>query len=45
MSGIEIFQLWLMAFVTLALFSFMYKDNPFYRIARSEEHTSELQSH
>ncbi len=33
MSGIEIFQLWLMAFVTLALFSFMYKDNPFYRIA------------
>jgi len=32
MSGIEIFQLWLMAFVTLALFSFMYKDNPFYRI-------------
>ncbi len=33
MSGIEIFQLWLMAFVTLALFSFMYKDNPFYRVA------------
>jgi len=33
MSGIEIFQLWLMAFVTLALFSFMYKDNPLYRIA------------
>ncbi|KAA3635030.1 MAG: hypothetical protein DWP97_05610 [Calditrichaeota bacterium] len=33
MTGIELFQLWLMAFVTLALFSFMYKDNPIYRIA------------
>ena len=33
MSGIEIFQIWLMAFVTLALFSFMYKDNPCYKIA------------
>lgn len=29
----ELFQLWIMAFCTLALFSFMYKDNPFYRIA------------
>ena len=29
----EMLQLWIMAFVTLALFSFMYKDNPFYRIA------------
>ena len=29
----ETFQLWLMAFLTLALFSFMYKDNPFYKIA------------
>lgn len=33
MSGTELFQIWLMAFVTLALFSFMYKDNPVYRIA------------
>ena len=33
MSGVEIFQIWLMALVTLALFSFMYKDNPFYRVA------------
>lgn len=33
MSGWELFQIWLMAFVTLALFSFMYKDNPVYRIA------------
>lgn len=33
MSGTELFQIWLMAFVTLALFSFMYKDNPIYRIA------------
>ena len=31
MSGIELFQIWLMAFLTLALFSFMYKDNPVYR--------------
>ncbi|MCD6249866.1 MAG: hypothetical protein J7J98_06030 [candidate division Zixibacteria bacterium] len=33
MSGWEIFQVWLVAFLTLALFSFMYKDNPIYRIA------------
>ncbi|RKX25668.1 MAG: hypothetical protein DRP45_05350 [Candidatus Zixiibacteriota bacterium] len=33
MSGVEIFQIWLMAFVTLALFSFMYKDNPIYKVA------------
>jgi len=33
MSGIELFQIWLIAFFTLALFSFMYKDNPVYRIA------------
>ncbi len=33
MSGFEIFQLWLGAFLTLALFSFMYKDNPVYRVA------------
>ncbi|MEW6411415.1 MAG: hypothetical protein AB1483_02960 [Candidatus Zixiibacteriota bacterium] len=29
----ETFQLWLMALLTLALFSFMYRDNPIYRIA------------
>jgi hypothetical protein len=28
-----VFQLWLVAFLTLALFSFMYKDNPIYRVA------------
>jgi hypothetical protein len=33
MSGIEIFELWLIAFFTLALFSFLYKDNPVYRLA------------
>lgn len=33
MSGWEVFQVWLVAFLTLALFSFMYKDNPIYRIA------------
>ncbi|UCC44894.1 MAG: hypothetical protein JSU65_02915 [Candidatus Zixiibacteriota bacterium] len=33
MSGVELFQIWLVAFATLALFSFMYKDNPFYRVA------------
>lgn len=33
MNGWEIFQVWLVAFLTLALFSFMYKDNPIYRIA------------
>jgi len=31
MSGWEIFQLWLVAFLTLALFSFMYRDNPIYK--------------
>ncbi len=29
----EIFGIWLSAFLTLALFSFLYKENPFYRIA------------
>lgn len=29
----SIFEIWIIAFFTLALFSFMYKDNPFYRIA------------
>lgn len=33
MSGFHIFEIWLGAFFTLALFSFMYKDNPFYKIA------------
>lgn len=33
MTGIEIFQTWLIAFFTLALFSFMYKDNPIYKVA------------
>jgi len=32
-TGIEIFQTWLIAFFTLALFSFLYKDNPVYKIA------------
>lgn len=33
MSGIELFEIWLMAFFTLALFSFLYKDNPIYKLA------------
>jgi len=33
MSGMEIFQIWLVAFLTLALFSFMYRDNPIYKVA------------
>ncbi len=33
MSGIELLQLWIIAFFTLALFSFMYKDNPIYKVA------------
>jgi hypothetical protein len=33
MTGIEIFQVWLVAFFTLALLSFLYKDNPFYKLA------------
>ena len=33
MSGVEVFQIWVIALFTLALFSFLYKDNPFYRIA------------
>jgi len=34
-SGIEILQTWIIAFFTLALFSFLYKDNPFYRLAEN----------
>lgn len=33
MSGWDIFAIWLEAFFTLALFSFLYKDNPVYRFA------------
>ena len=35
MSGLEILQIWIIAFFTLALFSFLYKDNPFYRLAEN----------
>ena len=35
MSGIEIIQLWLEAFITLAIFSFLYKDNPIYHLVES----------
>jgi len=30
---IEFLQIWIIAFFTLSLFSFLYKDNPFYRMA------------
>ena len=33
MTGWEVFVIWLEAFFTLALLSFLYKDNPFYRVA------------
>lgn len=33
MSGIEIFQIWIIAFFTIALLSFLYKDNPIYKLA------------
>lgn len=33
MSAVEMIQIWVMAFFTLAIFSFLYKDNPVYRIA------------
>ena len=32
MNWVEILQIWIVAFITLALFSFMYKDNPVYRV-------------
>jgi len=32
-SSVEIIQIWVAAFFTLAIFSFLYKDNPFYRFA------------
>jgi hypothetical protein len=33
MSLVDFLQIWIMAFFTLALFSFLYKDNPFYKLA------------
>ena len=33
MSFIEVLQIWIIAFFTLALFSFLYKDNPYYKLA------------
>lgn len=33
MSSIEFIQIWAAAFFTLAIFSFLYKDNPFYKLA------------
>lgn len=33
MSGGELFEIWVMAFFTLAIFSFLYKENPVYRLA------------
>jgi len=32
-SSVEIIQIWVAAFFTLAIFSFLYKDNPFYKLA------------
>jgi hypothetical protein len=32
-TSAEIIQIWVAAFFTLAIFSFLYKDNPFYRLA------------
>lgn len=32
MATFSIFEIWIISFFTLALFSFMYKDNPIYRI-------------
>jgi hypothetical protein len=33
MTGSSIFEIWVVAFFTLALFSFLYKDNPIYKVA------------
>ena len=33
MSTVEILQVWIMAFFTLAIFSFLYRDNPVYKFA------------
>jgi len=35
MSGMELFVLWLEAFITLAIFSFLYKDNAVYHLVES----------
>ncbi|MBD3403744.1 hypothetical protein GF420_12670 [candidate division GN15 bacterium] len=35
MTTYSVFELWIMAFVTLAIFSFLYKDNPVYRLVES----------
>lgn len=35
MSAFSPFELWIMAFVTLAIFSFLYRDNPVYRLVES----------
>ena len=32
---VEIFQIWVAGFLTLCIFSFLYKDNPFYRFAEN----------
>ncbi len=32
MNMIEFLQIWIGAFITLSLFSFLYKDNPFYKL-------------
>jgi hypothetical protein len=33
MTSFAIFEIWVIAFFTLALFSFLYKDNPVYKVA------------
>jgi hypothetical protein len=33
MTNVAILQIWIVAFFTLALFSFLYKDNPVYKLA------------
>ncbi len=33
MTGMHVFEIWIIAFLTLALFSFLYKDNPVYKLA------------
>ncbi|MEE8576009.1 MAG: hypothetical protein V3T31_02030 [candidate division Zixibacteria bacterium] len=35
MSSLSIIEIWLMAFVTIAIFSFLYKDNPIYRMVEN----------
>ena len=33
MSGLDLFWTWVAAFLTLSIYSFLYKDNPFYKFA------------